>query len=87
MEVITLEQDEMHLAGQRTLFLVVLQVDVAELHPHLHFLARLKAFQLLLLDFPLGIQEPYFAVLQHLALEIIPDIVLFLHDLDILRTH
>ena len=85
MEVIALEQDEMHLAAQCSLFLVVLQIDVAELHTHLHFLARLKALELLLLYFPFRIQEPNLTVLQHFALEIVIDIVLFLHDLNVLR--
>ena len=42
---------------------------------------------MLLLYLPFGIQEPYLAVLEHFAFEIVIDIVLFLHDLDVFRTN
>ena len=87
MVVISLIENEMHLAAQRSFFLVVLQVNVAELHTHLHLVSCGKTFQLLLVYFPLSIEEPHLTILQHLAFEIVVDVVLFLHDLDIFRTN
>ena len=77
----------MYFARKGSFFFVVLQVDGAERYLHLHFVARLETFQTLLFHFPFRIQEPNLAVLEHFAFEIIVDIVLFLHDLDIFRTN
>ena len=54
MVMIALEEDEMHFSGERTLLLIVLEVDIAEFDAHLHFLAGFEALELFLLHFPFG---------------------------------
>ena len=83
MIVVALEEDEMDLAGECSLLFVVLKVNLKERHSHLHLVARSKSFQLLFRDLPLGIKEHDFAVLEHLAFEIVVDMMLFLYHLNI----
>ena len=87
MVMVAFEQDEMYFTRQLTFFLVVLQVNRPERHTYLHFLSGLQTLDLFGQHFPVGINKTHLAVLGHFALEIVVQIVLFLHDLYILGTN